>query len=401
MAGKIDTWQRCKCGKKFEEKLVKIGNKGMVDLRCPACDTHPASYRIFLYLDKSIFPEDRKDRRQYISKNKDGRIIRSCVEANELLTDIRADIRNGVFSLANYLPEEIEAFRGNTLFPKWLETKRDTAPTTLREYRRYVQTYFIPLLGKLDMREVKTAHVEDMLKDLPQHLSLKTKKNILIALRNFCSWLYRRETIAKIPLFPKITPPDPVIECISRDAQERVLEHLKHYPVFAFMVYHPVRPGEARALRRKHFDLDAMTVHIENAFSLKEIRCRKSKKDYYLPISAKFDIGVIKDKLPEAFIFTNQCGRPYKAENIRRIWHRACKKAGVPPIKLYNGCRHSTATHLLSQSGGNLNLVSKATGHSSVKMTEKYAKHSVELLRELMNDNVTPISQRVVKENGK
>jgi integrase/recombinase XerD len=401
MAGKIDTWEKCSCGRKFEEKLVKIGNKGMVDLRCPVCNTHPGSYRIFLYLDKSICPDERQDRRQYISKNKDGRIIRSCVEANEILTGIRSDIRNGTFFLANYLPEEIEAFRGITLFPKWLETKRDTAPTTFREYDRYIRTYFLPELGRLDMRDIKTAHVEDFLQNLPQHLSLKTKKNILIALHNFCSWLYRRETIAKIPVFPKVSPPDPVIECISRSAQERVLEHLKAHPIFSFMVYHPVRPGEARALRRKHFDLDVMTVHIAEAFSLKELRSRKSKKDYYLPISAKFDVSLLKGKFPEAFVFVNQAGRPYKAENLRRIWHRACKKAGVPPIALYNGCRHSTATDMLQKAGGNLNLVSKALGHSSTKMTEKYAKHNVEILRELMNDNVIPVTQRVLKEGVK
>lgn len=179
MAGKIDTWEKCSCGRKFEETLVKIGNKGVVDLRCSVCNTHPGSYRIFLYLDKSICPEKRKDRRQYISKNKDGRIIRSCVEANEILTSIRSDIRNGIFSLSNYLPEEIDAFRGRTLFPKWIETKRDVAPTTLREYERYKEAYFLPLLGQLDIREIKTSHVEDFLTALPAHLSPKTKKEHL------------------------------------------------------------------------------------------------------------------------------------------------------------------------------------------------------------------------------
>ena len=253
MAGKIDTWEKCKCGLKFEEKLVKIGNKGMIDLRCPACDTHPGSYRIFLYLDKAIHPEDRKDRRQYISKNSDGHVIRSCVEANKIITDIRSDILKGTFSLSNDLPEEIEAFRGKILFPKWLETKRDVAPTTLREYKRYSVAYYVPLLGRVDMRELKTAHIEDFLGKLPAHLSLKTKKNIMIGLRNFCSWLYNRETMPKIPIFPKITPPDPVIECISRNAQERVLEHLKGHPVFAFMVYHPVRPGGGQGAETEAF----------------------------------------------------------------------------------------------------------------------------------------------------
>jgi integrase len=168
------------------------------------------------------------------------------------------------------------------------------------------------------MRKLNSGRIEDFLTALPSHLSPKTLKNILIALHNFCSWLYRREVITKIPVFPQIAVPDSVIQCISRNAQERVLDHLKKHPIFSFMVYHPVRPGEARALRRKHFDLETMTVHIEQAFSLKEIRCRKSKKDYYLPISAKFDISCLQNKFPETFIFTNQEGRPYKSENIRR-----------------------------------------------------------------------------------
>ncbi len=137
------------------------------------------------------------------------------------------------------------------------------------------------------------------------------------------------------------------------------------------MVFHPVRPGESRALRRKDFNLENMTVHIQRAFSKKVEKCRKGKVDYYLPISSRFDISILKNMLPEAFVFLNEEGRPYKPENLRRIWHRACKKAGVPRIKMYNGTRHSTATDVLIKTNGNFNTVSRILGRSTPEMAKK------------------------------
>lgn len=144
-------------------------------------------------------------------------------------------------------------------------------------------------------------------------------------------WLDEREDIDTIPNFPVIDPPDPPLDVISRTQQEMALEALTpyHRKIFTFMVFHPVRPGEARALRRKDFNLENMTVHIQRAFSKKVEKCRKGKKDYYLPISSRFDISLLNNMLPEAFVFLNEEGRPYRTENLRRIWHRACKRAGV------------------------------------------------------------------------
>jgi integrase len=340
------------------------------DIRCEICQYRPKTYYIDLYWQGQ----------QKISRDPDKQILDSYRRAHRLLESIRREIDAGTFNLANYLPKEIEQFRGRTLLPKWLQSKGDVAPTTYREYKRYTDKYFTPYFGMLDLRNVTAGTIEDFLSTLPSHLSLKTKKNVSIALHNFFSYLYRREAINRIPVFPQITPPESPIECISRTDQEKALGQLRQHPIFSFMVYHPIRPGEARALKVKDFNLEDMTVHIERAFSLKELRSRKNKKDYYLPIASAFDISVLKGKLPETFVFTNQAGRPYKAENLRRIWHRACEKAGLPHIKLYNGTRHSTATDSLRKTGS-LYKVSKLLGHSSMKMTEKYARHDVEILR--------------------
>lgn len=365
MAGKIRAREKyCPNG---HGKLTVIEE---IDIRCEICNYRPETYYIDIYWQGQ----------QKISRDSDKQILDSYRRAHRLLENIRREIDLGTFNLANYLPKEIDQFRGRTLLPKWLQSKGDIAPSTYREYARYTEKYFAPYFESLDLRKVTAGTIEDFLNTLSSHLSLKTKKNILIALHNFFSYLYRRETTNRIPVFPKITPPEPSIECISRTDQEKALQHLMHHPIVSFMVYHPIRPGESRALKVKDFNLEDMTVHIERAFSLKELRSRKNKKDYYLPIASAFDTSVLKGKFPDAFVFTNQAGRPYKAENLRRIWHRACKKAGVPHIKLYNGTRHSTATDALRKTGS-LYKVSKLLGHSSMKMTEKYARHDVEILR--------------------
>ena len=387
MAGKVRSREKvCPNG----HGLLKVEEE--VSIYCPECRYRPKTYYLDLYWQAQL----------KVTRDPDGHILDSYKRAHRLLENIRSEIDAGTFTPSKYLPKEIEEFRGRKLFPKWLASKTDTAPTTYREYRRYTEKYFVPCFAIKDMRSVTAGNVEDFLNGLPAHLSLKTKKNIAIALHNFFTYIFRRETIARIPVFPKIQPPDVPIECISRTDQEKVLTALSecHRPFFTFLVYHPVRPGEARALRRKHFDLETMTVHIAEAFSLKEIRSRKNKKDYYLPVSAHFDISCLRDKLPEAFIFVNQCGRPYKAENIRRIWHRACKKAGVPPIKLYNGTRHSTLTDTLRKTG-NMYAVSKLAGHSSQKMTEKYARHDVEILRGLTDNVVELPTAQVQHKNEK
>ena len=360
-----------------------------IAIRCTVCNYRPKTFFVDLYYQG----------RHRISRGRDGDVLSSFRQAHRLLENIRSDMDAHTFALSNYIQSEIDQFRGKNMLPKWINTKGSIAPTTMREYERYVRLYFTPFFGALDLRSLKSGTVEDFLQWIPErqkqlgykNLAEKTVKNIATTLRNFCTWLYRREVISRIPDFPVFNLAEPVIQCISRDSQVAVLDHIspRHRPVFEFLVYHPVRPGEARALRLKHFNLDEMTVHIAEAWSLDQLRTRKNKRDYYLPISQHFDVSVLQSKLPEAFIFCNVTGRSYTQENLRRIWHRACKKAGVPRIKLYNGTRHSTATDTLRKTGS-LDLVRMVLGHSDRKMTQKYAKMNVEILRGL-TDNVTKL----------
>ncbi len=260
------------------------------------------------------------------------------------------------------------------------------APSHIKTVKVYIKNYYLPFFGSYNAKEIRTFHVEDFLSQLPKHLAIKSKKNIMTMFKNFCNWMYKREVILRKPQFPALYPPEPVIEWISKEDQLKILVFIPDYhkPIFLFMFYHPVRPGEARALKVKDFDIENRNVCISKSFSLNEIRSRKNRKPYFLPLSETFNPDMLKDKLPDSFVFTNQNGNPYSDRRLNQIWHRARKKAGIPHIKLYNATRHSIASQAVNE-GISLDLVSKALGHSTVEMTKKYASLNTRMLRAIID----------------
>ena len=62
-----------------------------------------------------------------------------------------------------------------------------------------------------------------------------------------------------------------------------------------------------------------------------------------------------------------------KEYGLRRTWANACKKVGVSGVSIYEGTKHSTATHLKAL-GADDRLLAQLMGHRDVRSVEKYAK---------------------------
>jgi site-specific recombinase XerD len=89
----------------------------------------------------------------------------------------------------------------------------------------------------------------------------------------------------------------------------------------------------------------------------------------------------VKNNLPEAYVFTNRRGRHYTSNNLRYLWDSVRIAAGIDKsIRLYDFTRHSFASNL-HNAGVPLLNISRLLGHSSTKMTERYAHSDVESLR--------------------
>ncbi len=388
MTGRVRTREKCgKCGGAF--KIVEE-----IDILCPVCLTKPEKFYVKLYWQgvKHRFTRDRQ-----------GHKLDSYRRAHRLLENIRTAIDSKTFSPSDYNPKEIEQFKGRRLLEKWIEGKesQDKAPTHLKSVRGMINNYFLPAFGDMDVSEIRTHHIDDFLDNLPKSLSPKTRKNILIMLKNFCSWLFKRDQLLRLPAFPMIDVSEKPIKWISKEHQLKVLSfiHPHHRPIFEFLFYHPVRISEARALKVKDFNFEAGTVYICRAWSGEVLRSRKNKKPYYLPVSRHFSDAILKDKLPEAFAFTNKIGEHYKLRKLSDIWHRARRAAGIPELSLYNATRHSIASQARS-AGVELSLIGAALGHSSLASTQRYASLDVLRLCEIVDgsdSNIISISSRPSK----
>ena len=149
-----------------------------------------------------------------------------------------------------------------------------------------------------------------------------------------------------------------------------------------------MRPSEARALKCKNVDLRNRTITIVATFSGRVYReKRKGKKSKFVTIPVHPELynyfaDRVNNNLPEAFMFINsRTGMPYSQNKLLSIWADVREKAGIDKgLRLYDATRHSFASNLVN-SGSSIYKVSKLLGHSSVKMTEKYAHSEVENLR--------------------
>jgi integrase len=81
-----------------------------------------------------------------------------------------------------------------------------------------------------------------------------------------------------------------------------------------------------------------------------------------------------------SFVFTTSCGTRIDARNLTRAFYSALEKAEITNFRFHD-LRHTFATRL-AQAGVDLYKVQRLLGHKSPTMTQRYAHHSPESLRE-------------------
>ena len=79
-------------------------------------------------------------------------------------------------------------------------------------------------------------------------------------------------------------------------------------------------------------------------------------------------------------MFTTSCGTRIDARNLTRAFYSALEKAEITNFRFHD-LRHTFATRL-AQAGVDLYKVQRLLGHKSPTMTQRYAHHSPESLRE-------------------
>ena len=371
MAGRVRAKGKCpKCSGKFQGE----------PLRCPACLIPPKKYYVDLH--------HKGHGRLRIFCDRQGHSLDSWQRTTRVIESIRYEIDQHTFDPSKYVSADLKNFLFETRVEAWYLSKlkdveiENLARSYTRGLRRFIDRYYLPFFKGKDVRDIRTYHIEQFKDQLPIK-SLKYIKNILSALENLFNTLVRHELITQKPAFPVITLDRKAPKWIDYGMQVKILAAIpeEDRPIFAFLSFQGVRPGEARALKVKDVNFEGKYINIIRTFSDRKIRERvkgKVEKPRLInPMLTDLLWEHCKDKHPEASVFLNpRTHRPYQEDALYRVWGHARKQVGVD-VSIYQGTRHSLASIAVCN-GAPLTAIQDVLGHTDIRTTLKYAHTNLE-----------------------
>tara|TARA_R110001592_G_scaffold363400_1_gene688177 strand:- start:40349 stop:41515 length:1167 start_codon:yes stop_codon:yes gene_type:complete len=330
--------------------------------------------------------------------------------AEGLVATIKHEIKAGTFDYSRRFPNSAK-LKGNTVavwLDTWLQIKaRQLAPSTILNYRRWVNGHIRPRWGNSQADKIDSIHVEDWIANDLKHLSNKSIKEI-VSLMNQVFTLYRqRNKTAFNPVegikvsLPDDEDPDPFtraeIDAILKTKTTRQGE----INFAAFSMWSGPRPSESMALGWDDVDLDNAHALLQRAIVAGQYKATKTKRskrkiDLLKPALealrsqyqitghlAPITIDVLqrdnrttrKEQFRPVFINT-RTGSPYTDIQLYRqgFWVRHLAKAEVRFRGPVN-CRHTFASQALT-AGLDLSWIMDQMGHTSEAMLRrKYSKY--------------------------
>ena len=397
MAGKIRAKGRCpKCSGKFQGD----------PLLCPSCLIPPKKYYVDLH--------HKGYGRLRIFVDRQGHPLDSYHRATRVLESIRYEIDQHSFDPTRYVAVDLKNFLFETRVEAWYQSKLsevkrgNLAKSYTRKLNCYINSYYLPFFKGKDVRDIRTYHIQEFYDRLPI-LSLKYTKNINTALEGFFNTLLRHDYITNKPSFPVITLDRKAPVWIDLDTQARLIEAIpvEDRPIFTFLSFQGLRPGEARALKVKDINFKEGSIITSRTFSddkiIERVKSKVVKPRLINPALIPLLRELCKDKHPEAFVFLNpRTGRPYLANAIYDIWNTARRELGIN-ITLYQATRHSLASMAVCN-GAPLTAIQNVLGHTDIRTTLKYAHTNLESQKVVFTKMAKVIElrhQTVTKANNK
>jgi integrase len=248
-------------------------------------------------------------------------------------------------------------------------------------------------LASSPIRLITRGEIRDLLGSLrnqktSEPLATQTKKNVLNLLRAVFELAVEDEHIDENPLVgmkvKDMGRTDDTMRPLSFDLASKLLE-VATDPVVAIAIGTGMRSGELRALRWEHVDLQDASPHIMVRYGSPPKSPRKNGKVLRVPLfgMALEAFTVLAAATPEedrtGVVFRSKtgCYRTKGRAVEPKDWKAWLEAAGISRRVRFHDLRHTCATLLLNGDLGRkwtYEEVKELLGHSSVKVTERYAK---------------------------
>jgi integrase len=284
----------------------------------------------------------------------------------------------------------------------WIKGKGDIGPKTRLDYEDRLRKDVIPFIGQMRLNQVNRLTVRGLYASLPERRGIapSTIRHTHRVLSQAFSQAVEDGLLARNPCdgAQKTIPRAQKTEAkfLNPENTIRLLKANEDGPLYALwvlLVNTGMRPQEALALKWE--DLQGETMAVQRALvqvdrsgtweARNEMKSDASRRNLQLDPSVLEALRAHKLRQNEAilakgaayrregWIFSNEVGGFLDISKARRLWHAAVQRAGLPKIKLYEGTRHTHASHML---GGGIDVKTAAArlGHSNpVMLLSTYA----------------------------
>lgn len=279
------------------------------------------------------------------------------------------------------VPATLKAFYTSHFLPHVKQRKR-----SWRRDEELFRLYILPKFGSVRIDQLVRHEVQALHGALRESgLSAATADHVLKVLRHAMNlaveWEFiERNPLARIKLFNEDNRVDALLSDAQLNGLVNVLETDDNRVVcliLLFLLCTGARLNEALSAQWAHIDLAAKHWRVPAKFS-------KSGRIRSIPLndSAMHVLGQLQTRERGGHLFINrQTGAAYTT--VMKVWSRLRAKAGLPHLRVHD-LRHNFAS-LLVNDGRTLYEVMQILGHSSPKVTERYAHLSSKTMLDAAN----------------
>jgi integrase len=294
----------------------------------------------------------------------------SKTEAQAIERALRTKVREGRF-FDNHEPSSI-------LFSELLDkVDKHARDSGIKSYGSYFCRYAISLksffgdvpihtITGQDIERYKLARANEELKTTGRKISKTTVNHSLAILKRVFNlairWdLLQSNPVKKVDFFRKVNGRT---RFLSEEEQARLLGQCEGVlqDVVLVAMRTGMRLGEVLSMKKADIDFNGCFIY------LKETKSGEPRAvpmmDQVKGTLAQLAIG----KADADFIFVNRNGDPYKS--LRTVFESAVHRAGLKDFRFHD-LRHTFASDFL-RTGGDIYILARILGHSTVSMTERY-----------------------------
>ena len=300
----------------------------------------------------------------------------------------------------------------------WLEVYKKPQPGrpigAYKDYKMYVELHINPVIGGLNLKDVRPAHVVKLFKDAKtkpnknfpegRPLSRSSAEKLLWALEGIFNTAVENNLCVSSPVKNIELPPKSkkALSVFQKEHMKRIVSYINEHeygPYIALYLYSGLRPGEGFGLMWVDIDRKNNAFNVRRSLTLVD---DNGKNTYQITLGIKSDdervvtyneaLNPLLDKIPKTGMYvmsravevTNDLGekqtihKNHTHSSYNEIYYRffsdinktLSAEEQIPRLTPHK-MRHTFATYL-RKAGADLDEIRELLGHKSVSTTQIY-----------------------------